>query len=86
MNLLLCVKLIKPFRYQKSPNQFVTLKENTCHLSNRCVFTCGRVQMKGGQTKSVKSSTVDTSLFLCPVASVAAAAAAEVLCCIDLLC
>lgn len=46
-----------------------------------CVYVCVRVRVcqgrKRNQTKSVKSSTVDTSLFLCPETS---GLAAEALC------
>lgn len=55
----------------QSPNWFVNLKGNSSSVTTP------------NQTKSVKSSTVDTSLFLWPVAS---ALPAEVLCCIDLFC
>lgn len=49
-----------------------------------CVYACGVFvcqDKKCNQTKSVKSSTVDTSLFLCPeVSGFAAASSAETTC------
>lgn len=57
----------------QSPNWFVNLKGKSSSAPTA----------NANQTKSVKSSTVDTSLFLCPVAS---GFPADALCCIDLFC